>query len=302
MHGHIVPTHGGQATPSLDALAARIRDAHASVLSGFNTATDNAIVAGNLLAAAKADTKQIKHGEWLHFLKRCDVGKRQAQRYMKLAELVDAKATSKSLLIGLSIEQAIRKLSPAKLPGGSVGTRQSGERSKSDKSRVTHTGILGLWVKAPPEERTAALDAIGLGPLVAALPPAWLPAIDKWVADRQQPPAPVTTTSVDPVADDWLPPDLSIPGFLRRMPPPTPVSLPASEAPKSAEPLTSREVGALFRKIAGLKLPEQLAEFEERILQLSRQHDDRLTPKQIKDLQHLHERAAGFKSSSQVAS
>jgi hypothetical protein len=98
-------------SPSLDDLANRIRDAHTGVTAAFSNAIDRAIDAGRTLIIAK---KLIVHGQWCKFLKGCNIGDRRAERYMRLACLVAANPTCKSDLAELSIEQAIKLLSPPK--------------------------------------------------------------------------------------------------------------------------------------------------------------------------------------------
>ena len=54
MSTNIAPVATGQV--SLDDLIARIRDAHVSVVSAFNSAIDNAVTTGKLLIEAKKQT------------------------------------------------------------------------------------------------------------------------------------------------------------------------------------------------------------------------------------------------------
>jgi hypothetical protein len=79
--------------------------------------------------------------------------------------------------------------------------------------KTTHIDIIAAWMNAPLEERTKAIDSIGLMPLLAALPPNWLPVLEQWIADRQQPLVPAAVPT-DP--DLVIPRDLTIPEFLRR--------------------------------------------------------------------------------------
>jgi hypothetical protein len=207
---------------SLADLAARIRDAHASVISAFNSAFDNAIMAGKLLIAAKADKELIPHGQWGKFLKCCDVGERQAQRYMKLAELVEANPTLKSDLADHSIEQAIKRLSPPKSPKPAIAPKQIARPeppTSNPRKRVVHTDILAAWLAAQPPDRAKAADAIGLDALLAAIPPRWLPLLRDRLTDRS---AASPEAAVDPTL---IPSDGSVPPFLDRRPsaPPVPV-------------------------------------------------------------------------------
>jgi hypothetical protein len=210
MHGNIVPINPSQVVISLDDLAIRIRDAHASVVSAFASAIDNAIEAGRSLIAAK---KQAPRGRWGEFLERCDVGERQSQRYMKLAKLVEANPTLKSDLADYSIEQAIKKLSPPKLPRKSVLSNRT-EHSKPAEptsARTGHADIVAAWINAAASERTRALGGIGPAAWLEAMPSTWWPLIKQVIAERQKPPA--ITVNVNAIPDD-----LSVPAFLRRAP------------------------------------------------------------------------------------
>ena len=212
MLANIAPVVAGQV--SFDDLTVRIRDAHLSVVSAINSATDNAVTAGKLLIEAK---KQTPHGQWGEFLKRCDVGERQSQRYMKLAELVEANPTSKSDLTDLSIEQAIKRLSPPKThdrpqPAALKQPAKRGKPTKLFAAKTGHIDIIKAWHGASAEEHTRAIDGIGVKPLLAAMPPDWWPVIKQHVADRQKPPIP-TVIATTTIADDH-----SIPSFLLRSP------------------------------------------------------------------------------------
>ena len=191
MLANIAPVVAGQV--SFDDLTVRIRDAHLSVVSAINSATDNAVTAGKLLIEAK---KQTPHGQWGEFLKRCDVGERQSQRYMKLAELVEANPTSKSDLTDLSIEQAIKRLSPPKThdrpqPAALKQPAKRGKPTKLFAAKTGHIDIIKAWHGASAEEHTRAIDGIGDKPSSAAMPPDWWPVIKQHVADRQKPPIPI---------------------------------------------------------------------------------------------------------------
>jgi hypothetical protein len=209
LHANIAPVSGGQAAPpTLDKLAAIICAAHTSVVGSFSNAIEHAIDAGRALIAAKAQTP---HGRWGKFLKRCNLGERQAERYMCLARLAEANPTWKSDLISLSIESAIKKLAPPKhaVDGKERPAIQTGdarERAKPKEAhRTTHLDIIAAWDAASREERTKALDAIGLAALFAAVPENWR---------RQQPSWPPVVVNSPPD----LPADLSIPDYLRRAP------------------------------------------------------------------------------------
>jgi hypothetical protein len=209
MSANIVPRTPGQgAAASLDELAKRVREAHA----GFDHAVSNAILhainAGQALIPAKELTP---HGEWGKFLARCDVGERQAERYMRLAGLAAAIPTCESDLAGLTIEAAIKKLSPPK-PHTTKKQRSTATAAAAPmvNARTTHLDVIAAWNAASPAERIKAVDSIGVKDLLAAVPDAWWPVLEKHVDERQQQQA--SASKAPTRADD----DDLIPGFLRR--------------------------------------------------------------------------------------
>ena len=207
MSANMTASIAGQDSPSLDDLANRIRDAHTGVGAAFSSAVDRAIDAGQTLSIAKG---LVPHGQWGEFLKRCGVGERQAERYMRLAWLAAANPTCKSDLAELSIEQAIKLLSPPK-PSKETPTRgQPPRHGKPDRPDFTGTDIIDAWIGSVPNERTRALNAIGLNPVLVAMPPEWWPIIESIVAHRRPP---QVITASDTTSDD-----LEIPTFLRREP------------------------------------------------------------------------------------
>jgi hypothetical protein len=67
---------------SLTDLAARAKAEHAAVAGALKTSLSHALAAGDILIEAKA---QLKHGQWLPWLKSCGISERTAQRYIRLA-------------------------------------------------------------------------------------------------------------------------------------------------------------------------------------------------------------------------
>jgi hypothetical protein len=180
------PARGCQRPPpSLDELAERVRDAHAGVSHDVSNAVMHAINGGQALIAAKAQKDRIPHGQWGRFLERCDVGERQAERYMRLARLAESNPTCKLDLAGLTIEAAIKKLSPPKphTPKEQGSTTTAAPVPKI-KKRATHFDLIAAWNAASPNERTKAIDSFGLKPLLAAIPDAWWPLIERHLADH----------------------------------------------------------------------------------------------------------------------
>jgi hypothetical protein len=203
------PAAAGQI--SLDELERRIRDAHAGVGAAFSNAVHHALTAGQALNVAKP---QVAHGQWQAFLKRCDLNKRTAQRYMQLAELAPAKASSATLLADLSIERAIKCLSPSRQSEKSVEPKEVRERHNPERgtpAKTTYTDIIAAWIGASSDEKTKAIDSIGLESLLAAIPQHWLLVMEQHLADRRQIATPPHITN-----DRGIPDDLSIPTFLQR--------------------------------------------------------------------------------------
>src|SRR5262249_31042164 len=143
----------------LDALAKEV----CKHLQGSGAAAQNflehALAAGDALIRAK---EQVKHGDWLKWLKSCDLSADTAERYMKLArhraELNSAGVRNLSLSAALKL---VAKKKPVDGP-------------KAKKSRpVTHSDALVWWSSASPEARSRFIDGVGLKPLLAAIPPSW---------------------------------------------------------------------------------------------------------------------------------
>jgi hypothetical protein len=209
MPGNIGSHVDGQVAPSIDELAERIRKAQAGYIDAASNAVMHAIDAGQALIAAKELTL---HGQWGKFLKRCEIGERQAERYVRLAQLVAANPTCKSDLADLTIERAIKKLSPPK----PHTTKERGSTAKAAavlkvNVRATHLDVIAAWMAATPVDRTKAIDAIGLEALLAAIPGAWWPLLEERVGNRDHTNGSTVTAPAALSSDD-----LSIPEFLRR--------------------------------------------------------------------------------------
>jgi hypothetical protein len=143
----------------LDALAKEVcKHLQASTAAAQNF-LEHALAAGDALIRAKA---QVKHGDWLKWLKSCDLSADTAERYMKLArhraELNSARLRNLSLSAALKL---VVKKKPVDGP-------------KAKKSRpATHFDALVWWSSASPEARSRFIDGVGLKPLIAAIPPSW---------------------------------------------------------------------------------------------------------------------------------
>ena len=201
---------------TLEGYVQRVRAAHAGLISALSNAVQHAVDAGQALLAAK-NTPYGQYGQWTKFLRRCDLGERQAERYMHLARLVEANPTCKSDLAGLTIETAIKKLSPPKPQVASPARSQNGGRNentdvKPSAATATHADILEVWLRASPAAQERAVDALGVRGWFNAAPKHWRPHIEQLLLAEQK------TPIVAVAAAESAPNDLTIPEFLRRAP------------------------------------------------------------------------------------
>jgi len=148
--------------PCLNDLIAIARDAHLAVVSAFTNALDRAIACGRALNQMdKAGL--VPHGSWDRVYKRCELGERQALRYKKLARLLEEKPTLKSVLTGLSIEQALKKLAPPKPRAGSK-TQPSGRaaRQRHPQKQPSPTLWQPGWLRRTPTAREPSMRSGGM--------------------------------------------------------------------------------------------------------------------------------------------
>jgi Protein of unknown function (DUF3102) len=143
----------------LDALAKEVCRHLAASTNAAQNFLEHALAGGDPLIRAKA---QVKHGDWLKWLKSCDLSADTAERYMKLArhraELNSARLRNLSLSAALKL---VVKKKPVDGP-------------KAKKSRpATHFDALVWWSSASLEARSRFIDGVGVKPLIAAIPPSW---------------------------------------------------------------------------------------------------------------------------------
>jgi hypothetical protein len=143
----------------LHALAKAVREHRAASVNAAENFLEHALAAGDALIRAKA---QVKHGEWLPWLKLCDLSADKAERYMKLArhraELNSARV--RNLTLNAALELVVKK------------KKVDGPKAKKFRP-ATHFDALVWWSSAPPESRSRFIDGVGLKPLLAAIPPSW---------------------------------------------------------------------------------------------------------------------------------
>jgi hypothetical protein len=194
-------------------LAQRIRAERAAVAKAHSDLALHAIAYGRALIEAKA---AVKHGEWVYWLTHnCEVGEREARRYMEVAREFDQNGHSASGLTGLSLRGLKQLLVPAKehlsKPTGQTGHTVSVSTAKP--KRATHCDLLGLWAYMPAEERRAFFDGIGPRAIIDGIPDAWLGEVIEQLIERERPhklqPKKVSRKKLA------IPGDLSIPEFLK---------------------------------------------------------------------------------------
>ena len=76
---------------------------------------------------------------------------------------------------------------------------------------TTAHDVIELWMQMPPEEDRRVFEAIGLCRILAGLPEAWMPELEKWIEECRSPAPPAELGPGHQIPDD-----LSIPEFMRR--------------------------------------------------------------------------------------
>jgi hypothetical protein len=149
-------------TAEIDDLDTLAKEVCKHLAAGANAAQnflEHALAAGDALILARA---QVRHGDWLKWLKSCDLSADTAERFMKLArhraELNSARVRNLSLSAALKL----------------VARKKPVDGPKAKKSRpATHFDALAWWSSASPEARSRFIDGVGLKPLLAAIPSSW---------------------------------------------------------------------------------------------------------------------------------
>jgi Protein of unknown function (DUF3102) len=148
---------------SVDDLAAEVRAARDLAFKAASNVVQHSIECGEALILAKA---KVRHGEWSRFLKQCEIGERQAQRYIQLAELAKSNPSLRTVLAGLSIQAAIQLLKKTAMASGLVRVSQTSTPPSQDAGGKLNTLA---WSNATLTERRRFLDGINLRDLFQAL-------------------------------------------------------------------------------------------------------------------------------------
>src|SRR5262245_1792740 len=139
----------------LDVLAKAVREHLQASANAAQNCLEHTLDAGDALIRAKA---QVKHGEWLPWLKLCDLSADKAERCMKLARR-RAELNSAGVRNLSSALKLVAKKKPVDGPTAKKSTP------------LTHFDPLARWLSASPEDRSRFIDSVGLKPLPAAIPP-----------------------------------------------------------------------------------------------------------------------------------
>jgi hypothetical protein len=142
-------------------LAHRIETAHQATAGAARTAIEQAIECGRLQHEARG---QVSHGEWLRWIEgNLSFGRRQAQKYMRLAEHADAllNATSNS---HLAIDQALAALADrvSEPAGGPTEPPQTPEQQRQRPGEPQ-----GQPIGIPPTTPAAHPNGTSPDPLTA---------------------------------------------------------------------------------------------------------------------------------------
>jgi Protein of unknown function (DUF3102) len=163
---------------NLDQLAGAIRDAHVAVGHAARNVLEHAMAAGDALHAAK---KQVKHGQWLAWLKRqCDLSDRQAERYMTLAAARQELTANSTRVSDLSLRGALQLLKSPPKPEASAAPLKPPSKPPPSKppssAKLKWSGrhdATAWWMQASLEERQRFVDGIGRKQWLEAIPPSW---------------------------------------------------------------------------------------------------------------------------------
>lgn len=154
----------------------------------------------------------VPKGQWGACLRRnCEIGERQARRYIALTPAYQTSGHSVPDLASLSFRGLMRHLTPPR--------RQqqvnSAPRRHSNPTTITHEKLNSLVsANASAAERASFISGIGWQSLAEAIPPGWLAVAQQWLQQTHRPNAAITVDQNSSVLLD----DLSIPTFLRRDP------------------------------------------------------------------------------------
>jgi hypothetical protein len=142
---------------ALPELAAQIEAEHQAAIGSARSAIEHAVACGRLLLQAKAT---VPFGGWLEWIDHnVTVGRRQAQKYMRLAEHPDALSNAKSNAL-LTIDSAISTIArPQASPSASRATRSRPSQSPCPGRRVSR--------QAPPKGKRHRTHGIRSQPAVA---------------------------------------------------------------------------------------------------------------------------------------
>ena len=143
-----------------------VSESHQGVGRAGRDALRLAMLAGDGLLEIRA-RKLIKHGQWSELCCRTCGSARTAQIYVKLAKARAILEENPQTSAGFSIDAALRFL------------RQRDGTLRAPTKKKAPALSPRAWAAASSDERRRFLEAIGLLPLLAAIPPKWRVEIER---------------------------------------------------------------------------------------------------------------------------
>lgn len=164
----------------LDGLIEQARQADTSFRLAMADAIDHAVTVGQAFRRMETE-RLVRHGQWAAIYRQCDISERQAERYRQLAQLVAANPSRRTEIAGLSIQAAIKALTPPKTadPDGTKPTAGKASRRSGQKTEKRQPGADFLdWLDQPVAVRRRIIqEHLGIDGWIAALPEEWQPIV-----------------------------------------------------------------------------------------------------------------------------
>ena len=156
---------------NLNALAATVRAAHAGVTLTATNLVEHALAAGDALIAGKA---AAGHGNWLSWLRQdCDLGERQAQKYMTIARGQGVLEANPTRGADLTLTAALKLLLSKKTPPATGQIPHARGVSNRNAPKLTRHDVFAWFGTASVVEHQHLFDGLGSRVVAAAIPPYW---------------------------------------------------------------------------------------------------------------------------------
>jgi hypothetical protein len=242
MHGNITPVPLGQAAPQSNCegatnnarhtLTEKIKVCIEKAAHYEKKAEEFYITAGQYIK----DVKALWPDRWLAIVEE-DCGLKRSRAYEILA-IADGRTTLHKVRSGNAQSKRHSRDNAKQASPGRPGFVEPANGSGGADPELSSLA----WADASTDEQRRFVSAIGMKPLLAAIPEAWWPLIEQHIADRHRAPIEIV-----PVSDE-------IPPFLRREVP----------APAAAAPNAGTEIALIDDPEYEDDEDREYAEFEER--------------------------------------